>query len=430
MNNPREHFLRDSSSVWPGLRWLYVDFNSYFASVEQQDQPHLRGRPVAVLPVATESTCAIAASYEAKAFGVRTGTPIYEAKRLCPGLICVLARHELYVDYHHRILTEIDRHIPVSAVCSIDEMACRLMDNEIAEPAVLRIARSIKAGLRARLGEHLRCSVGIGPNRYLAKVATDLQKPDGLVLLRAEEVTQKLEFLPLRDLPGIGRNMEARLQLAGVYDFPALWALTQTQMQAVWGGVEGARFWHLLRGTDLPEQETVRRSVGHSHVLAPGLRDQKEAANVARRLTLKAASRLRRVNHYATAMDFAARLENGLRLKDHVRLFRAQDSMSFLRALEAMWAKMLAQHPGARIKKLSVTLHGLLPAESVPADLFAELPGTAQLRAEKLSHVMDRLNQRFGRDTLLLGMLPIEGKRFSGTKVAFTRIPDREEFFE
>src|SRR5579871_2157339 len=90
-------------------RWLYIDFNSYFASVEQQLQPRLRGKPVAVVPVATDSTCAIAASYEAKAYGVKTGTPIYEAKKMCPGLICVLAQHERYVDYHHRILDEVNQ---------------------------------------------------------------------------------------------------------------------------------------------------------------------------------------------------------------------------------------------------------------------------------------------------------------------------------
>ncbi|MBY0408237.1 MAG: DNA-directed DNA polymerase, partial [Rickettsiales bacterium] len=150
------------------LRWLYVDFNSYFASVEQQLRPELRGRPVAVVPVETDATCAIAASYEAKAFGVKTGTPIYEARAKCPGLVCVLAQHEKYVDFHHRILDEVDRHIPVSAVCSIDEVACKLMDNETSRERVTEIAQSIKRGLAERVGEYVRCSIGVAPNRYLA----------------------------------------------------------------------------------------------------------------------------------------------------------------------------------------------------------------------------------------------------------------------
>src|SRR6202161_1975006 len=170
------------------LRWLYVDFNSYFASVEQQLRAELRGKPIAVVAVETDSTSAIAASYEAKAFGIKTGTPVYEAKRLCPGLPCVLARHERYVEFHHCLIEEIERHIPVTAVCSIDEVACRLMDNEISVERATEIARSIKRGLATNVGEFVKCSVGIAPNRYLAKVATDLQKPDGLTVLKPNDL--------------------------------------------------------------------------------------------------------------------------------------------------------------------------------------------------------------------------------------------------
>ena len=148
------------------LRWLYLDLNSYFASVEQQINPKLRGKPVAVVPVMTDATCAIAASYEAKAFGIKTGTPIYEAKKLCPDLICVLGSHEVYVDYHHRILDEINNHIPISVVASIDEAACRLMDNENAPEIATKIAKNIKLGIAENVGEYLRSSIGIAPNKY------------------------------------------------------------------------------------------------------------------------------------------------------------------------------------------------------------------------------------------------------------------------
>jgi len=139
--------LDNALSATSELRWLYIDFNSYFASVEQQLKPRPSRRPVAVVPVETDATCAIAASYEAKAFGIKTGTPIYEARQMCPGLICVLAQHERYVEYHHRILEEVDRHIPVTAVCSIDEAASQLMSNEQTIARISEIAASIKHGL-------------------------------------------------------------------------------------------------------------------------------------------------------------------------------------------------------------------------------------------------------------------------------------------
>src|ERR1700731_1485053 len=215
------------------LRWLYVDFNSYFASVEQQLRPELRGKPMAVVAVETDSTCAIAASYEAKAFGVKTGTMIHEAKRLCPGLVCVLARHECYVEFHHRLIEEIQRHIPVTAVCSIDEVACRLMHNEISVERSTEIARPIKSGIAETVGAHLRCSIGIAPSRYLAKVGTELQKQDGLVVLRAEDLPQRLFSLKLRDLPGVGANIERRIQKAGIKDLPGLFALNPHQTRKI-----------------------------------------------------------------------------------------------------------------------------------------------------------------------------------------------------
>jgi DNA polymerase-4 len=285
------------------LRWLYVDFNSYFASVEQQLRAEPRGQPIAVVAVETDSTCAIAASYEAKAFGVKTGTMIHEAKRLCPGLSCVLARHERYVEFHHGLIEEIERHIPVTAVCSIDEVACRLMDNEISVERSTEIAQSIKSGIAKTIGPYMRCSIGIAPNRYLAKVGTELQKPDGLAVPRPEDLPTGLFGLKLRDLPGIGANIERRGRKAGIADLPRLFALDPHRMREIWGSVWGEKLWYLLRGMELPEEITARRSVGHSHVMAPELRDPIKAKDVARRLTLKAASRLRRIEHYAGAMS-------------------------------------------------------------------------------------------------------------------------------
>ena len=121
------------------LRWLVLDLNSFFASCEQQENPELRGKPVIVVPTMAETTCAIAASYPAKAFGIKTGTLVHEARRLCPDVQLVQAHHKLYVEYHHRILAAIDKHIPVEEVMSIDEVACRL-DKVQQDPAVAQTA--------------------------------------------------------------------------------------------------------------------------------------------------------------------------------------------------------------------------------------------------------------------------------------------------
>ncbi len=415
------------------LRWLYVDFNSYFASVEQQLDPRLRGRPVIVVPAETDSTSAIAASYEAKAFGIKTGTPVWEAKKICPDIICILAKHEQYVEYHQRILEEVDKHIPVTAVCSIDEVACRLMDNEISEARSKEIALSIKKGLAANIGEYIKCSIGIAPNRYLAKIATDFKKPDGLTFIYPDDLPGKLLSLRLRDLPGIGHNVEKRLNVAGIRDMAALWQMDAKQMRKAWGSIWGEKVWYLMRGYELQDEETIKSTIGHSHVMAPELRDPAKSKYVARRLTLKCASRLRRIGYYASSFHISVRTEKGVRFEESERCYRAQDSITFLDIMNQCWDKLIKKTGKNRIMKVSISLNGLTSANDLQQDLFSSLTNTdsgKRAKSEKISAALDKINHRYGRDSALIGMLPSQGKSFSGSKIAFTRIPDIEEFLE
>jgi DNA polymerase-4 len=208
-----------------GLNWLFVDLNSYFASVEQEVRPDLRGRPVGVVPMMADTTVCIAASYEAKAFGVRTGTIVADAKRMCPDLVLVEARHEIYVDYHYRIVEAVESCLPVTAVLSIDEMACRLMGRERPLLAAMELGQRVKAAIREKVGPMLRSSVGLATNRYLAKVASDMEKPDGLVALPLDILPEALSQLTLRDLPGIGPRTEKRLNEKGIHAMDQILAL-------------------------------------------------------------------------------------------------------------------------------------------------------------------------------------------------------------
>ncbi len=414
------------------LRWLYVDFNSYFASVEQQLNPALRGKPVAVIPVETEYTSAIAASYEAKAFGVKTGTPVHEARKMCPGLICVLGNHQKYVEFHESIIDEIDRHMPVAKVCSIDEMACELMKNERSVERVSEIAAAIKAGIAKNIGAYVRCSIGVAPNKYLAKIATDMKKPDGFTILNAHDLPGRLEELQLRDLSGIGPNMEIRLNNAGIHDIKKLLTLQPKHLRAVWGSLWGEKMWYYLRGYDVPDTATKSSSIGHSHVLSPEMRPPAEAIKIARRLTIKAAARLRRKEYCAAVFSLSMRIENGPRLGLEARMPHADDSFTFLEMMEEMWRELILEVKGRKIKKVSVTLSSITPKGQVQPDLFDSMSSATkqQKKNEKLSEAMDKLNQKFGRDTVLVGMTATQSRSFTGTKIAFTRIPDVAEFAE
>jgi DNA polymerase-4 len=223
----------------PRLRWLFLDLNSYFASVEQELQPRLRNRPIAVVPVMADTTCCIAASYEAKAFGVRTGTQVGDAKRLCPGIELVEARHEMYVGYHNKIVEAVESCVPVSSVMSIDEMACSLLGREQPLVAALDLARRVKETIKREVGSTLRCSVGLAPNRYLAKIASDMEKPDGLVALTPDILKPALQNLVLRDLPGVGARTEKHLHARGIRTMEQLLELDREALSDVWGGVGG-----------------------------------------------------------------------------------------------------------------------------------------------------------------------------------------------
>lgn len=404
-------------------RWLYIDFNSYFASVEQQLNPKLRGKPVAVIPVDTDATCAIAASYEAKAFGVKTGTPIWEAKKMCPQLICIVAKHQAYVEFHEMILKEIDRHVPIAKVCSIDEVACQLMDNESANAA--NLSRNIKEGLRKNVGECMRCSIGIAPNQYLAKVASDMKKPDGLVFINSEELPDILYSLKLRDLPGIGANMEVRLKKRGIPDIQTLYSLDLCQIRKVWGSIEGERMWHHLRGIHLPDKETQRRSLGHSHVLAPELRSPEKARSVGRRLVIKAASRLRRMKLVASRVSVSIRIEEGGFFELSSACNQVEDTLTFLSLFQKMWDQFISHTNAKKLKKIGVVFSKLEKTSHLQHDFFKD---NSKEKQQKLCQALDLINQKYGKDSVFFGILP--GDSFSGTKIAFTRIPDKEEFFE
>src|SRR6202020_114947 len=150
-----------ATSLAEQVNWLFLDMNSYFASIEQQVQPHLRGKPTAVVTVDAESTVCIAASYEAKAFGVSTGTALGEARKKCPDLNVVVARHEIYVDYHLKIIKAVEENcLHVSKIISIDEMECRLRGRDMQIANAQELARQVKQAVRS-VGETLRCSVGL-----------------------------------------------------------------------------------------------------------------------------------------------------------------------------------------------------------------------------------------------------------------------------
>lgn len=414
------------------LRSLFVDFNSYFASVEQQIKPQLRGKPVGVLPVMAQTTCCIAASYEAKAYGVKTGTSVLDAKRLCPEIVFVEARHDIYVDFHHRAIAAVERMAPVRQVLSIDEMECELTGSWRERNKAVAIAHSIKKEVLSSVGICLRCSIGIAPNTLLAKLASDMQKPDGLVVIEQAELPERLHPLKLSDVQGIGKRMLQRLQVAGIFSMAELCAAPRDVLHSVWGGVAGTEMHDMLRGQWYGPRSISARSLGHSHVLPPELRNPEGALGVLMRLTQKAAMRLRKQGFYATAMSISVRCDHRYQAMPgggrDAQFGQMQDTRFFLEVLHTLWQSglHLLQHP----KAVNVTMHGLVLVTQHTPDLFdfpdaLDTPTLATRSSGKLDAVIDKLNKTYGKNTLYFAASHT-AKDTAPMRIAFNRIPDVE----
>jgi DNA polymerase-4 len=392
------------------LRYLFLDLNAYFASVEQQERPELRGKPIVVGAVEVDTSFCIAASYEAKRYGIKTGTQIGEAKRLCPDLTVVHARPQVYVGYHRRVIDVVETVLPVNKVCSIDEMRCRLIGDEREPANAINLAKRIKSQIRKHVGEVMQCSIGIAPNAFLAKIGTELQKPDGLVVLEASDLPAKLYSLGLTDFTGINKRMQARLNAHGIFDSTQLCSATKEELALAFGSITGERWWYLLRGWDLQVDESNRKSLGHSHVLPPDLRTDQGCREVLLRLLQKASARLRSNELWTAAMTISV---SGFKKSWTVliKLPPTQDTVTLNEFFLKAWESRDFENP----RSVSVTFTELRAAEAVTPSLFEDTRQRSQL-----NHAVDEINQKFGKHSVFLaGMEKVRDA--ASEKIAFNK---------
>ena len=411
------------------LRCLFVDFDSYFASVEQYDDPRLRGRPVGVVPVMADSTCCLAASYEAKAVGVKTGTGVREAREKCPEIRLVLARPARYIALHHLLMAAIQDCIPHGKAASVDEVPCYLIGRERQRENAEAIARSIKQRLLdLGFSPAINCSIGIAPNRFLAKTASDMDKPNGLTVIEPGDLPHKLHTLELRDFCGIGPSMEARLHAAGIRTAEQLCAATREHLRAAWGSIEGERYWLQLRGFDVPDRKTTRGSIGHSHVLGPELRSFDGMRAVLFKLLAKAAMRLRHEGYLAGGMAIRVRFVGSDRRFERKAQFAPLDDTPSL--LHMLGSELQPLQNAMRDRRwnpkrqpplsVAVTLVGLEPSGSVSAELMPD-----RERAKTMSGVLDRINRRYGNNAVYFGaMQDALAQGAAPMRIPFSTIPD------
>ena len=415
------------------LTALFVDCDSYFASVEQHLDPSLRGRPVGVAPVMAETSCCIAASYEAKAFGVKTGTRISEARILCPGIAIVEAKPPEYLRYHHRVIEAVEDCIHVEAVLSIDEMWAWLPYN-LREPATVEaIGQKIKASVARNVSPVIKVSIGAAPNKYLAKIASKMRKPDGLFIIEQRQLPDILHPLQLRDFTGIGRSMETRLHSFGIRTVESLCEATKTELHKAWGGVLGERLWHLLRGDEIPDLVSTRKSLGHSHVLPPDSRTPDKAWPVLCKLLHKACERLRAEHLITGSLTLQLGFVRGPSWSADIHTVETDSTLTLMHLMERLWHER--SEPGCLILKVGVVLTRLCELGNHTPQLFQDgdetgaeaktdpTSGTDAAKHQRLDAALDKLRARYGRKVIYYGSVQ-ESRDAAPMRISFTHIPD------
>lgn len=405
---------------------LYLDFDGFFASVEQQADKNLRGRPVGVVPFTnTVRTCVIACSREAKAMGCTNVMTVEQAKQICPDIVLVPQKPDLYRRAHNTLIAEIETVIPIDAVKSIDELTCRLDDNQRSEPQAL--AAKVKKTLAQHVGPFITCSIGFAANRQLAKIAGKQNKPDGVTIWHPHMMPDPLFKVDLEGIPGVGSRMKRKLNAMGIVDTQGLYRMEPKHMRKVWRNVTGERLWYALHGYDIQAPETNRGMFGHGRVLPPDCRTLPKAYEIARLLLVKAARRLRRAGYYCSGLWVWLSIKDGtwqrIRTMPMVR-----DDAAILDALRIIWTQASAALPKhTMIFRVGVTLTDITPSTERQMDLLLD-DDRLRRRWEAVTNASDALNARFGKTIISVGPWEPPAGGHVGGKIAFTRIPSAEDF--
>ena len=377
---------------------LHIDMDAFFISVEQRDDPSLRGRAAAVCGSLSRSVVT-SANYEARPYGIRAGMPVQEAKRKCPQLILVKGNHSKYTETAARIFSVLKEVTPLVEVASIDEAYLDITQSVLLFKSPLHIARSIKDRIRDQ--ERLTCSVGIAPNRLLAKVGSRLKKPDGLVVIPKEGVDSLLKELPVSRLFGIGPKLEKELNGMGIVTCGQLGQSPLALLTKRFGAI-GKRLHEMGLGLDddpvTPfDQEEDAKSISHSVTLEEDTLDPLFLKKVLLQLSERVSKRMRRDSFHCRRVTLTVRYSDFFTFTKQKTLSQWVNSGNDL-ARHSWEIFESIPHPQP-IRLLGVGA-SLLKKEWYQLDLFEKTE-----KKEHLLKAMDSVNERFGDWTLTWGTL-------------------------
>jgi DNA polymerase-4 len=372
---------------------LHIDMDAFFISVEQRDDPSLRGKPAAVCGSLSRSVVT-SATYEARPYGIRAGMSTQEAKRRCPQLILVKGDHSKYTETSARIFSILKGYTPLVEVASIDEAYLDITQSLLLFQSPLLIAQSIKDHIRE--SEHLTCSIGVAPNKLLAKLGSGLRKPDGLTVIEKKDVGKTLEGLPVSSLFGIGPKLTEMLNSIGIFTCGQLGRFPVSVLSKRFG-VIGERLHEMGLGLDdspvVPfDEEEDAKSISHSVTLEEDTSNPNILRKVLLQLSERVSRRMRREGFYGKRIALTVRYSDFFTFSKQKTLSKWINSGNeiFQYAFETFKS---ISHPKP-IRLLGVGM-SLLKKEWCQLDLFEK-----RGKKDNLLKAMDQVNERFGDWTL------------------------------
>ncbi len=387
-------------------RVLFIDMNSFFASCEQQSNYWLRGRPVGVCVYTGKFGCIIAPSIEAKKRGVKTGMRLNDAITICPDLVPLETNPARYRDFHVKIIKVLKKYSDDVIPKSIDEAIVNLNNYQLIHKDVIEVAKKIKQDIRNEVGDWLKCSIGIAPNAFLAKLASDIQKPDGLTIITHENIDQVLGKLQLKDLPGIAKNMAERLQRANINNPVELRHTSAERLRIICKGVAGD-YWHKRLNfgeVDMYNRTEYKSMQAMRHLSMAQRKELGEIESILLSLCLTLERRMVDANVFCRTIGFYTRYENGYSYSDNINMsIPMQDGADILQALK----KRMKQYEDVNkcesiinenATSLSVLVGGFVNESMVQYGMFED-----NSKKDKLRKTVYALKGKFGLNKLMRG---------------------------
>ena len=373
---------------------LHVDMDAFYASVEQRDRPELRGQPVIVGGTSNRGVVA-AASYEVRKFGVRSAMPIREALRRCPHVICVTPRMAVYREVSHQVFAVVHEYTPVVEGLSLDEAFLDVTASLALKGDAISIARGIKDKIRevTKLG----ASVGVASNKLVAKIASDLEKPDGLTVVTVANLRAVLDPLTVRRLPGLGRKLGERVEAAGIATLGALRTAPDAVLWPIFGR-DSQRMRERASGIDERPviSEWDEKSISAEETFSSDLADHARMQSEVMQLADRASQRMRAQNLAAGCVQVKVRRADFTTFTRQKRFEPSTtDSRTIAKIAAELLTAWLGEQPKARVRLLGVGVNHLHAADQM--DLFAApQTGAAHQSSNALDAAVDSIRERFG----------------------------------